>query len=155
MKCTEDSRHQSVIINHEETNLYASGIRTKYTDPIDSAMSDSLVLNDRDYNAISLKLATERENNSIHKSGKQNDTMFNASDPQDISNSIQDTGYQTYSMNNTTHTVDICNSTSFNQNIHSFKHMVTCKDDTHLSWKEDMSNVFSSTPSKYHKRKES
>lgn len=150
MKSTDGNR-RSIIVNHDKTNLYVShGVEAlpRRVNLIDSTMhSDSVVFNDRDHNAASLKFATEIGKNSTYES-KQSNTMFGMFDPQNISNSVQDTGYQTYSMNSTMHTVDSYNGISINHKIHSSEQMLTFKDDAQLSWKEDMKNVFSSTPSK-------
>lgn len=157
MEDTEDNRKMT-IVNNDKGNLcdFADVEISRHIDPIsDAAQLNSVVLNDKDHNVTSSTTAIEMEKNSMHKSHKQSNTMFGTFDPSSISNSVQDTGYQTYSMNSTVHTVDSYSISMQNHKAQSTEQTVTSKNDALLSWKEDMLNVFSSTPSKCKKEKES
>ncbi|KAL6257461.1 hypothetical protein P5V15_011032 [Pogonomyrmex californicus] len=99
-------------------------------------------------NEINLK--TTEITNFVHERHKRSNIISGAFDQQSISNSIQDTGYQTYSMNSSTmHTIDSYNTS--NQKTYLNEKIMTPKDNTQLSWRENIRNVFSSTPSKHDK----
>ena len=69
-------------------------------------------------------------------------------------NSAQDTGYQTYSMSNITGNTDNCSITPVKQKIH-WDTKVSQNDEIKLSdWQDNMNNMFSSTPSKYTRRRD-
>ncbi|XP_029169713.1 LOW QUALITY PROTEIN: protein aurora borealis [Nylanderia fulva] len=149
MKCIEDNH--KIIVNNDKTNLCDSVNMEESPKNLTKANNFN-VFNDQGHNnGIDLKITTEIEN-SRQESHKQSNTMFGTSDQQSISNSAQDTGYQTYSMNNTMHTVDSYNNISMNYKTHCNERQVTSKvNNTQLSWRENIENVFSSTPSKYNK----
>lgn len=155
---TEDD-DKITIVNNGKTNLCDStgiGILSKYINPIGATVQlNSVVSSDENRDIISFMTATEIDKNSTYKSHKQSITIFDTLDPSCISNSVQDTGYQTYSMNSTMHTVDSCSISMQNHKVQPKEQTVMFKDSAQLSWKEDMRNVFSSTPSKYKKEKES
>ncbi|EFN75232.1 hypothetical protein EAI_01606 [Harpegnathos saltator] len=156
-EATEDNRE--IIVVNNETNLCGGSAdveTSKYTHPISAIVQfKPVVLNNQIHNATSLTSATEIEKSCTHKSYKQSNTMFGTSDPSSILNSVQDTGYQTYSMNSIMHTVDGYNISMQNPKVQSKEQTVTSNHDAQLSWKEDMPNVFSSTPSKCNKEKNS
>ncbi|XP_018057531.1 PREDICTED: protein aurora borealis [Atta colombica] len=156
VKYTEENS-KWIIINNDRTNACDS-VNMEETKSINSpdniVHSNSIELNDKEYNnETSLKIVPEVTSFS-RKSHKQSNIMSGAFEQQSISNSIQDTGYQTYSMNSMMHTIDSYN-TSMNQKIIWNERIVTSRDIAQLSWKENMMNVFSSTPSKYNKERES
>ena len=156
VKYTEENG-KWIIINNDRTNACDS-VNMEETKSINSpdniVHSNSIELNDKEYNnETSLKIVPEVTSFS-RKSHKQSNIMSGAFEQQSISNSIQDTGYQTYSMNSMMHTIDSYN-TSMNQKIIWNERIVTSRDIAQLSWKENMMNVFSSTPSKYNKERES
>lgn len=148
LKDKEDSHKMTVVTSNKNSLCDFAGIDTsRYTDPIgDTVQHNPIVSND---NTTSSATATEIEKSSMHKSHKQSNTMFGIFDPSSISNSVQDTGYQTYSMNGTMHMIDSYSISTQNHNVQPKEQTVMFKDDAQLSWKEDMRNVFSSTPSKY------
>ncbi|KAG5327652.1 BORA protein, partial [Pseudoatta argentina] len=155
VKCTEENG-KWIIINNDRTNACHS-VNMKETKSINSpnntVHSNGIVLNDKEYNnETSLKIAPEVTSFS-RKSHKQSNIMSGAFEHQSISNSIQDTGYQTYSMNSIMHTIDSYN-TSMSQKPVWNERIMTSRDIAQLSWKENMTNVFSSTPSKYNKERE-
>ncbi|KYN44897.1 hypothetical protein ALC56_00893, partial [Trachymyrmex septentrionalis] len=156
VKCTEENG-KWIIINNDRTNACDS-VNMEETKSINSpdntVHSNGVVLNDKEYNnEISLKIASEVTSFS-RKSHKQSNIMSGAFEQQSISNSIQDTGYQTCSMNSMMHTIDSYN-TSMSQKTLWNERILTSRDIAQLSWKENMTNVFSSTPSKYNKERES
>ncbi|XP_018363793.1 PREDICTED: protein aurora borealis [Trachymyrmex cornetzi] len=154
VKCIEDNG-KWIIINNDRTNA-SDSVNMEETKSINSpdntVHSNGIVLNDKEYNETSLKIAPEVTSFS-RKGHKQSNIMSGAFEQQSISNSIQDTGYQTYSMNSMMHTID--SSTSMNQKTLWNERIMTSRDIAQLSWKENMTNVFSSTPSKYNKERES
>lgn len=155
VKCTEENG-KWIIINNDRTNACHSVNMEEaknINSPDNTVHSNDIVLNDKEYNnETSLKIAPEVTSFS-HKSHKQSNIMSGAFEHQSISNSIQDTGYQTYSMNSIMHTIDSYN-TSMSQKPVWNERIVTSRDIAQLSWKENMTNVFSSTPSKYNKERE-
>lgn len=146
-----------IIVHNDKTNVCDSVNMEELPRCIDSADTntvyfDAVLFNDKGHNNdIDLKIKTEIES-SMQESHKQSNAMFGTFDQQSISNSVQDTGYQTYSMNNTMHTVDSYSNISMNYKTHWNERQVTSKDNnTQLSWRENIGNVFSSTPSKRNK----
>lgn len=113
--------------------------------------SDAVVFSNKEYDEISLKIAPETASFS-RESHKRSNIMSGAFERQSISNSVQDTGYQTYSMNSITQATD-SNDTSTSHRTLWNENMAVSRDNTQLSWRENMRNVFSSTPSKYNKEK--
>lgn len=109
--------------------------------------SSAIVFRDKEQNEISSKIPPA---SFIRESHKRSNIISGAFDQQSISNLVQDTGYQTHSMNSTMHTIDSYN-TSTNHKTFWNEKIVISKDNTQLSWKENIRNVFSSTPSKYNK----
>ncbi|XP_054001201.1 protein aurora borealis [Hylaeus anthracinus] len=78
---------------------------------------------------------------------QQTNATLGISDHYSVSNCVQDTGYQTYSMSSTTNINDSYNTTPVKQKA-SWDQNLT-QDEFRLSdWKENMKNIFSSTPSK-------
>lgn len=85
---------------------------------------------------------------------QQTNAMLGTSDRQSGSNSVQDTGYQTYSMSNTTNVIDSYNSTPVKQKIYRRDRILMTDDEFHLAdWKENMKNIFSSTPSRSNRKR--
>ncbi|XP_076162836.1 aurora kinase A activator-like protein bora [Ptiloglossa arizonensis] len=83
---------------------------------------------------------------------QQTNTILGISDQQSISNSVQDTGYQTYSMSNTTNVTDSYNSTPVKQKACWRDQILLIDDEFRMSdWKENVKNIYSSTPSKTNK----
>lgn len=152
MKCIEDN-HEKIIVN-DKTNVCDSINMEELPRCTDSTKANNNfnIFNDQGHNnGIDLKITTEIES-SRQESHKQSNAMFGTFDQQSISNSVQDTGYQTYSMNSTMHTVDSYNNISMNYKTHGNERQVTSKvNNTQLSWRENIENVFSSTPSKCNK----
>lgn len=127
----------------------------RYLNTADTVYSNDVIFSDKDHNnGASLKMMTEMQS-LTRESCKRNNIMSGVFTQQSISNTVQDTGYQTYSMNNTMHMVDSYSDTSISQKIHCNERIIISKDNVQLSWKENMSNVFSSTPSKCNKDNES
>lgn len=115
---------------------------------IDNTMhSSAIVFSDKEQNEISSKIPPA---SFIRESHKRSNIISGAFDQQSISNLVQDTGYQTHSMNSTMHTIDSYNTSTNHKTLWNEK-IVTSKDNTQLSWKENIRNVFCSTPSKYNK----
>ncbi|XP_032667546.1 uncharacterized protein LOC116842431 [Odontomachus brunneus] len=160
---TEDD-YKITIVNNGKTNLCDSvsiGTLSKYTNPIGSTVQiNSVESSEKNHDTISFITATRMNKDSMHKNHKQSITIDTLG-PWCTSNSVQDTGYQTYSMSSTMHTVDSCNISLQNHKVQPKEHIVntTFKDfacsSVQLSWKDDMRNVFSSTPSKCKNEKES
>nr|XP_033339908.1 uncharacterized protein LOC117228317 [Megalopta genalis] len=75
-------------------------------------------------------------------------TKLGMSDQQSVSNSVQDTGYQTYSMNSATNITGSCNNTPVKQKICYSERLLLTDDVQQTDWKENMKNVFCSTPSR-------
>lgn len=154
VKCIEDNG-KWIITNNDRTNACDS-VNMEETKSIISSgntvHSNAIVLNDKEYET-SLKIAPEITSFS-RKGHKQSNIMSGAFEQQNTSNSVQDTGYQTYSMNSMMHTIDSYN-TSMSQKTLWNERMMMSRDIAQLSWKENMTNVFSSTPSKYNKERES
>ncbi|XP_014482836.1 PREDICTED: protein aurora borealis [Dinoponera quadriceps] len=152
----EDNR-KIAIVNNSQADLYnfADTETPKYENPFGNIVQiKSDVSGDKGRNdATGSTTAIEMEKHSMYKSHKQSNTMFSTFDPLCISSSVQDTGYQTYNTSSTVHTIDSYSISTQNHTDQAAEQ--TSKDDAHLSWKEDMRNVFSSTPSKYRKEKES
>ncbi|XP_072757902.1 uncharacterized protein Bora isoform X2 [Anoplolepis gracilipes] len=155
VKRTEDNRE--IIVHNDKTNLCNSINMEELPRCIDSADTnivhfDAVLFNDKRHNNdMDLKIKTEIES-STQESHQKNNAMFGMFDQQSISNSVQDTGYQTYSMNSTIHTVDSYSNISVNYKTRWNEQQVTSKDsNTQLSWRENIENVFSSTPSKCNK----
>ncbi|KYN07729.1 PREDICTED: uncharacterized protein LOC108779198 [Cyphomyrmex costatus] len=157
VKCTKDNG-KLIIINNDKTNACDSVNmeETKSINSLDNTIhSNAIVLTDEGYNnETSLKIAPETTSFS-RKGHKWSNIMSGAFEQQSILNFVQerDTGYQTSSMNSIMHTVDSYN-TSMTQKSLSNERM-TSRDNVQLSWKENITNVFSSTPSKYNKERES
>lgn len=155
MKRTEDNHE--IIVHNNKTNICDSINMDELPKCINSAdmntvYFDAIPFNDKGQNNdIGLKIKTEIES-STQESHKQSNAMFGTFNQQSISNSVQDTGYQTYSMNSTMHTVDSYSNISVNYKTRWNERQVTSKDNnTQLSWRENIENVFSSTPSKCNK----
>nr|XP_003704094.1 PREDICTED: protein aurora borealis isoform X1 [Megachile rotundata]XP_012142440.1 PREDICTED: protein aurora borealis isoform X1 [Megachile rotundata] len=71
-------------------------------------------------------------------------------------NSAQDTGYQTYSMNSITNVTDNCNSTPVKQKASWGDRILSTDDEFRLSdWKENIKNIFCSTPSRSNRERDS
>ncbi|XP_012221144.2 protein aurora borealis [Linepithema humile] len=143
-----------ILIGHK-TNLDESVNMVelpRYLNTVDNTVySSDVIFSDKDHNnGASLKMMTEMQN-FTRGSYKRSNVMSGAFTQQSISNTVQDTGYQTYSMNNTMHMADSYSDTSVSHKTHCNERIVTSKDNVQLSWKENMSNVFSSTPSKCNK----
>lgn len=86
---------------------------------------------------------------------QQTNAMLATSNQQSISNSAQDTGYQTYSMNNTTNVTDSYDITPIKQKLCWGDQILITDDEFPLSdWKENMKNIFSSTPSRTNREKD-
>ncbi|KOC60874.1 Protein aurora borealis [Habropoda laboriosa] len=86
---------------------------------------------------------------------QQTNTMLGISDQQSVSNSVQDTGYQTYSMSSTTNITDSYNTTPIKQKACWGDRILMTDEKFRLyDWKENMKNVFSSTPSRSNREKE-
>lgn len=109
--------------------------------------SNAVVSSNKEYKEISLKIPLGTASFS-RESHKQSNIMSGAFEQQNIS--VQDTGYQTRSMNSTMHTIDSYN-TSINHKTLWNEKIVMSKENAQLSWRENITNVFSSTPSKYNK----
>lgn len=74
--------------------------------------------------------------------------MLGISGQQSVSNSIQDTGYQTCSMSNTANVTDSY-STPTKQKAYWGDRILMSDDELRLpEWRENMKNIFSSTPSR-------
>lgn len=88
----------------------------------------------------------------------QNNTLLghSGSGQQSIFSSAQDTGYQTCSMSNTTGNTDNCSMTPIKQSLQNWnERILSTVDEVQLSdWKDNMKNMFSSTPSKYSRRRD-
>lgn len=112
--------------------------------------SSAIVFSDKEQNEISSKIAPEMAS-FIRESHKRSNIISGAFDQQSISNSVQDTGYQTHSMSSTMHTLDSYNTSTNHKTLWNEK-IMTSKDNAQLSWRENIRNVFSSTPSKYNKK---
>lgn len=151
MKRIEDNH--GIIVNNDKTNVCDSVNMEELPRYIDSIETNTVhydvVFNDKDHNN-DLKITTEIES-STQESHKQSNAMFGTFDQQSISNSVQDTGYQTYSMNSTMHTVDSYNNISMNYKTRWNDRLTSKDNNTQLSWRENIGNVFSSTPSKCNK----
>lgn len=152
MKRIEDN-HEIIIVNNDKTNVCDSVNMEELPRYIDSIETNTVhydvVFNDKGHNN-DLKITTEIES-STQESHKQSNAMFGTFDQQSISNSVQDTGYQTYSMNSTMHTVDSYNNISMNYKTRWNDRLTSKDNNTQLSWRENIGNVFSSTPSKCNK----
>ncbi|XP_050453036.1 protein aurora borealis isoform X2 [Cataglyphis hispanica] len=155
VKRTEDNHE--IIVHNNKTNICDSINMEELPRCINSAdmntvYFDAVLFNNKEQNNdVGLKIKTEIES-STQESHKQSNVMFGTFNQQSISNSIQDTGYQTYSMNSTMHTVDNYSNISVNYKTRWNERQVTSKDNnTQLSWRENIGNVFSSTPSKCNK----
>lgn len=86
---------------------------------------------------------------------QQTNAILATSNQQSVSNSAQDTGYQTYSMNNTTNVTDSYNITPVKQKLYWGDQILITDDEFPLSdWKENMKNIFSSTPSRTNREKD-
>lgn len=149
VKHPEDS-DKLIIINSNKTNTYESinmEELSKCINSTDSIERSNVVFSEERNNEISLKILPKTANFS-RENPKETNMMSGAFEQQSISNSVQDTGYQTHSMNSITHTIDSYNTstkTLWNEQL------VISKDNTQLSWRENINCVFSSTPSKYNK----
>ncbi|XP_070153366.1 protein aurora borealis [Polyergus mexicanus] len=155
VKHTEDNHE--IIVHNNKTNICDSINMEELPRCTDSAdmntmYFDAVLFNDKEHNNdIGLKIKTEVKS-STQESYKQSNAMFGTFDQQSISTSVQDTGYQTYSMNSTMHTVDSYSNISMNYKTRWNERQVTSKDNnSQLSWRENIGNVFSSTPSKCNK----
>ncbi|KAG7212052.1 hypothetical protein KM043_012408 [Ampulex compressa] len=83
---------------------------------------------------------------------QKTNTLLGISDLQSISNSRQDTGYQTYSMSSTTNAIDSCNETQVKEKLCWGDRILLTEDEVRMSdWKQNMRNVFSSTPSRHNR----
>jgi len=149
MKRIEDNG--KLIINNDKTN--ACSINTeelpKCINSTDNTVhSNDIVFNDKEYNnEISLKIVPEIASFS-RKNHKRSNIMSGAFEQQSIS--VQDTGYQTHSMNSIMHTIDSYNTSTSHKTLWN-ERIATSRDNAQLSWRENIKNVFSSTPSKYNK----
>ncbi|KAL6432832.1 hypothetical protein ACFW04_006296 [Cataglyphis niger] len=155
VKHTEDNHE--IIVHNNKTNICDSINMEELPRCINSVdmntvYFDAVLFNNKGQNNdVGLKIKTEIES-STQESHKQSKAIFGTFNQQSISNSIQDTGYQTYSMNSTMHTVDSYSNISANYKTRWNERQVTSKDNnTQLSWRENIGNVFSSTPSKRNK----
>ncbi|XP_031826709.2 aurora kinase A activator-like protein bora [Nomia melanderi] len=84
---------------------------------------------------------------------QQTNAMLGMSDQHSVSNSVQDTGYQTYSMSSTVNVTDSYNITPVKPKT-GYSHLLA-DDEFRLSdWKENMKNIFSSTPSRSNRERE-
>lgn len=142
-----------MIINNNKTNTYESNINMeelpKCINTTDSIEHSNVVFSDKKRNnEISLKILRETASFS-RENPKQSNMISGAFEQQSISN-FQDTGYQTHSMNSITHTIDSCNTSTNHKTLWN-EQLVMSKDNTQLSWRENVNCVFSSTPSKYNK----
>lgn len=148
VKDTEDNC-KVIIVNNDKRTLCDSVNMDELAKCVNlndcTRHCDATMLNESNHIDTNLKLKTEMES-SVHEENKQIITMFNSFDQQN-SNAVQDTGYQTYSMNNTMQIVDSYSNTSVNHKVH-MNERVMSRDNTQLSWKENIKKVFSSTPSK-------
>ncbi|XP_076640533.1 aurora kinase A activator-like protein bora [Colletes latitarsis] len=80
---------------------------------------------------------------------QQTNGTLGISDQQSVSNSVQDTGYQTCSISNTMNITDSYNCTPVKQKAYWGDQILSTDDDFRLSdWKENIKNIFSSTPSR-------
>ena len=87
---------------------------------------------------------------------QQTNGTLGISDQQSVSNFAQDTGYQTYSMSSTTNVTDSYNSTPVKQKACWGDRIMLTDEEFRLSdWKENMKNIFSSTPSRSNRERES
>ncbi|XP_011699998.1 PREDICTED: protein aurora borealis [Wasmannia auropunctata] len=154
VKRTEDNGKLTIRSN-DKTNACDSINMEELPKSINSTdstvHSDAVVFSNKEYDEISLKIAPETASFS-RESHKRSNIMSGAFERQSISNSVQDTGYQTYSMNSITQATD-SNDTSTSHRTLWNENMAVSRDNTQLSWRENMRNVFSSTPSKYNKEK--
>lgn len=152
MKRTEDSG-KLMIINNDKTNACDSINMKELPNLIDNIVhSNAVVFNNKKHNnEIRLKFLPETASFS-RESHKQSNIMSGAFEQQSISNLVQDTGYQTYSMNGTMHTIDSYNTSTNHKILRNEK--IVSNDSAQLSWREDIRNVYSSTPSKYNKESE-
>lgn len=140
------------IVNNCKTNL-CNSVDTKisrFTVPVDNTIYSD-VSNIKVHNGTNLKILTEVTKNSTYD--KQS-IISGAFDSGSIFNSIQDTGYETYGVSSTMHTPVSYDNTSLNHKVYWNEHITTFKDDQ-SPWKNNMKNVFSSTPSKRNIEKES
>ncbi|KAF3429679.1 hypothetical protein E2986_02192 [Frieseomelitta varia] len=78
---------------------------------------------------------------------QQMNTILGISDVQSVSNSAQDTGYQTYSMNSATN-VDNYNTPVKQKAYWEDRILMTNGEFCLPDWKENIKNIFSSTPSR-------
>lgn len=78
---------------------------------------------------------------------QQVNTILGISDVQSVSNSAQDTGYQTYSMNSATN-VDSYNTPVKQKAYWEDRILMTDGEFCLSDWKENIKNIFSSTPSR-------
>ncbi|XP_076279022.1 aurora kinase A activator-like protein bora [Lasioglossum baleicum] len=87
---------------------------------------------------------SSKDQNNIHTF-----TKLGMSDQQSVSHSVQDTGYHTYNMSSTVNMTNSYNTTPVKQNIYCGERILLTDDELHLSdWKENMKNMFCSTPSR-------
>ncbi|XP_015601357.1 protein aurora borealis [Cephus cinctus] len=86
---------------------------------------------------------------------QHSNTFSGTSAQQSTSNIAQDTGYQTNSTYNTTSLIDSCSITPVKQKGYWDERGLPCDDDMQLSdWKKNSKHIFSSTPSKYVRRRD-
>ncbi|CAK9797412.1 Protein aurora borealis [Anthophora plagiata] len=120
--------------------------------------TETLEFNSRHFNVINkYKYLTEscKINTSESYIFQQTNAMLGISDQQSVSNSVQDTGYQTYSMSSTTNVNDSYNSTPIKQKAYWGDRILMTDEKFRLpDWKENMKNIFSSTPSRSNREKE-
>ncbi|XP_017762083.1 PREDICTED: protein aurora borealis [Eufriesea mexicana] len=85
---------------------------------------------------------------------QQTNAILGISDQQSGSNSVQDAGYQTYSMSNTTNVIDSYNSSPVKQKVYRRDRILMTDDEFRLAdWKENVKNIFSSTPSRSNRKR--
>ncbi|XP_076240347.1 aurora kinase A activator-like protein bora [Calliopsis andreniformis] len=86
---------------------------------------------------------------------QQTNGILGVSDQQSVSNFAQDTGYQTYSMSSTTNVTDSYNSTPVKQKACWSDRILLTDDEFRLcDWKENIKNIFSSTPSRSNRERD-
>ncbi|XP_024882099.1 protein aurora borealis-like [Temnothorax curvispinosus] len=146
VKRTGDS-DKLIIINNDKTNACDSINMEELPKCINSTdnivHSSAVVFSDKEHNKETASFS--RENH------KRSNIMSGAFEQQSISNSVQDTGYQTHSMNSAMCTIDSYNTSTNHKTLWNEK-IAMSKDYTQLSWRENIRNVFSSTPSKHNKK---
>ncbi|XP_076642906.1 aurora kinase A activator-like protein bora [Halictus rubicundus] len=123
------------------------GNNSEYAEDSDSPKTKIVVKSstyiERNFETEDTEFSTKNQND-VHTF-----TKLGMSDLQSVSNSVQDTGYQTYSMSSTVNMTDSCNGTPVKQKNYYGERILLTDDEFRLSdWKENMKNIFCSTPSK-------